>query len=276
MAMQSISLREYLPKDFEWKGADELIRSTLVALPSFQTPSGGMSFYLPQDEYANAYLSAYTALALGWLREAGYQAPANAQRKLHEHLASLLKNDSFPEFFSLGMRSSVRALILAALAPTGGVTIHDLLRTRQVFTAMSLFGQAHYLQAAVALNAPHDIQQAALTTILASATESGATLKLVDSSGSDSARILGSEVRTQCAVLGALLKTADRGSLPLRKQIISVIPKLVRSITLEQKRNDRWENTQENPLCMNVLADYSRMYERSDSEVQVSVSTSSL
>lgn len=275
MAMYSITLRDYLPKNFEWKDAEQLIRSTLLALPSFQTQSGGMSFYLPQDEYANPYLSAYTALALGWLREAGYQAPAAAERKLHEHIASLLKNDTFPEFFSLGMRSSVRAMIVAALAQRGLAKPSDLLRSKQALASMSLFGQAYYLQAAITLDESGDIQQSALNRVLAHATESGATFRLTDTTEADSERMLGSEMRSQCAALSALLKTAEQGRLPLRKQVETIIPKLVRSITTERKRKDRWENTQENLLCMTSLAQYSQMYELGKNEIQLSVATDS-
>jgi uncharacterized protein YfaS (alpha-2-macroglobulin family) len=234
-----------------------------------------MSFYLPQDEYANPYLSAYTALALTWLREAGYQAPAQAEKKLHDHLVSLLKNDSFPEFFSSGMRSSIRAMIVAALAERGLTTTSELLRLKQSVATMSVFGQANYLHAAVALNAPGELQQSVLSRILARANESSGTFRVVEPHESDSGRILGSEMRSQCAVLAALLKVVERGHTPLRKQVESIIPKAVRAITTGRARGDHWENTQENLLCASALATYSRRYESSDSELQVSVSTGS-
>jgi uncharacterized protein YfaS (alpha-2-macroglobulin family) len=45
----------------------------------------------------------------------------------------------------------------------------------------------------------------------------------------------------------------------------------VRSITLERKRKDRWENTQENLFCMNALVRYSEVYEREDPNLDLSV-----
>jgi uncharacterized protein YfaS (alpha-2-macroglobulin family) len=275
MAMHSISLHDYLPKSFSWYGSERLIQDTVSSLSSFQAPNGGMSFYVPQDEYANQYLSAYTALALNWLREAGYQAPAGAEAKLHAYLASLLKNDSFPEYFSAGMRASIRATALAALSQRGLATMSDLLRVKQMMGTMSLSGKAYYLQAATTLKAPSELQSLMVSQILAHAQESGGTFRLADSSDSDPTLLLGSEMRTQCAVLHALITASEQGTAVIRRQIEPTVPKLVRSITIGGKRKDRWHNTQENTICMGALARYSRTYEVGSNPLELTIAVNS-
>ena len=99
---------------------------TLAQAASFQAPSGGMTYYVPQDQYVSPYLSAYTALAFAWLRDDGHAIPEAVETKLHEYLDAFLKRDVAPDFYTRGMASTVRAVALAALAKRGKVALADL------------------------------------------------------------------------------------------------------------------------------------------------------
>ena len=115
MASHFASLRDYVRKDFDWSGHETLPDATLALAANYQAPNGGMVYYIPEDDYASPYLSAYTALAFHWLRERGHTIPSAVETRLHDYLNQFLRTDVFPEFYTRGMSSSVRAVALAAL-----------------------------------------------------------------------------------------------------------------------------------------------------------------
>ncbi len=270
MAAYSIALRNYLPRSFEWKDAEAVVRDTLASFSSHQAPSGGMTFYKPQDEHVSPYLSAYTALALTWLRDGGYSIPEPEESRLQAYLSTLLRNDAFPTFFSPGMKSSVRAVALAALARRGKLSNADLMRYRGVVREMNLFGKANFLEAAVRLNAAPGVIDDVVAQILSFGNESAGTFMLTEPVEAVSQRILDSNMRSRCAVLASFLRVGEeRGNTS--KRLALLVPKLVRSITLERERKDRWENTQDNLFCVNALAEYSRRFEANSPSVALEV-----
>ena len=271
MAAHSVALKRYLPKTFEWKGADDLVNATLLDMSTHQAPNGGMTFYRPNDEYSNPYLSAYTALALTWLRAKGYEIPEERENKLHDYLLGILKNEELPNFLSPGMKSSVRAVALSALARRGKITEQDLLRYSQAVKEMNVFGKANYLFAALQLPNTKAQRSAALKEILSLSNQSGATMTFTEPVEAISAMILDSNIRTQCAVLDTFIEVAQSKDTQLANQARPLVPKLVRSITLERKRSDHWENTQENLFCVNALSRYSEIYENTDPNLEVTV-----
>lgn len=147
MASHFRRLKSYLPPSLTWPNSDALPEQTLALASSYQAPNGGMTYYNPQNQYASPYLSAYTALAFNWLRQAGYAVPQTVETALHAYLQTLLRRDVMPDFYSKGMSSTVRAVALAALAPHGRLTRLDVSRYRRHVPQMSLFGKAHYLLA---------------------------------------------------------------------------------------------------------------------------------
>src|SRR3546814_11757324 len=108
-----------------------------------------MTFFLPEDRYQSPYLSAYTALAFGWLQSMGYQPPVVVWDKLDAYLQTLLREDiTVSGYGSAEMRAQVRATALAALAQRGALTAAALQRYPQPLPRMGLFGEALYAQAA--------------------------------------------------------------------------------------------------------------------------------
>jgi uncharacterized protein YfaS (alpha-2-macroglobulin family) len=258
MAAHFLELRRYLDPDLTWEGAEELPLAMLEDAADFQAPDGGMSYWRPQNDYVSPYLSAYTALAFGWLRELGHEIPSGVESRLHGYLGRLLRKDVFPEFYSKGMASSVRAVALAAMARAGKATLLDLDRYRAHVPEMDLFGKAHYLQA-LKLTAGDDRAGADVAdAILGHANESGG--KIVFSEGLDDgyARMLHSETRTNCAILSALALRPDERALAGHTDLPF---KLVRSITQTRKQRHHWENTQENMFCTRALIEFSREFE---------------
>ncbi|MEW5737179.1 MAG: alpha-2-macroglobulin family protein [Thermodesulfobacteriota bacterium] len=267
MASHYMNLRPYLPEDFTWPGADTLTGTMLNDAASFQAENGGMCYYVPRNEYVSPYLSAYTALAFAWLARAGHPVPAQVEARLQAYLTVLLKRDEMPSYFSRGMSDTVRAVALAALALRGKLPPGEVARYRPHLAYMSLFGKAHYLIAAVATNAPEDLVAEAANAILAHADQSGGKFQFVESLDDGYARILASPLRTNGAILSAMLALSEK---PFGKKLCGDVPeKLMIFITQSRKNRDHWENTQENMFCLNGVVDYARLYENTTPDCRI-------
>lgn len=259
MAAHFQRLDDYLDDGFSWPGSTALPDDILKASANFQAANGGMSYFKPQARYVSPYLSAYTALAFNWLRQAGKDIPASVETKLDGYLEKLLRQEVQPDFYSQGMASTVRAVSLAALAKKGKVTPSDLERYQQQLPRMSLFGKAMFLQAALAVPGSDEMRAEVADNILSYANQSAGKFSFTEVLDDRFNRILASPLRTQCAILSAL---TAYGETAQGQQKIGDIPfKLVNFITQNRGQRDHWENTQENMFCLNALADFSEVYE---------------
>lgn len=265
MAAQYTSLKPYLDDSTVWDGAKDLPADMISAAASYQAPGGGMAYFIGKDEYADPYLSAYTALAFGWLKDAGYSIPPSVEENLHAYLLSFLRNNTAPEWYDAGMTASVRAVILAALKDEGKIKADDILRFRKDLKMMDLFGRAHYLNAAASFPAARDAQREALNLILAAGVESAGKLSFNQSYDTGAwDRILATPVRDNCAALDALM-SLPQGALGEDKAT-----KLVRTVVHSRGGRDHWENTQENIFCMSALSRYARLYESESPRMDIS------
>jgi uncharacterized protein YfaS (alpha-2-macroglobulin family) len=266
MAATSLGLKGYLPTSFSWKDAAGIAAKMVGDIGAHQAPSGGMCYWTPADDRVDPYLSAYTALALSWLRSSGsYAIPEDKERALHEYLRRYLKGDAGAQApdggtaVSGAIKPTVRAVALAALAARGGATSAEVLRYRSSLKEMGVFGKAHYLMALVASKAPADAQREAFKAVQSRFTESSGGLRLIGGE-SDLGAILDSPMRSQCAALRGFL--AYGATSPDAKKLVDALaPKLVRPITIDRKRKYRWENTQENTICTMALDEYAKAYE---------------
>ena len=267
MAGHYAGLKAYLPSDFKWPDSEKLPEKTLHRAPDFQAPNGGMTYYIPENRYVSPYLSAYTALAFTWLREAGFKIPDTVKQKLHAYLLTLLRRNTVPDFYSKGMASTVRAVALAALAKEREINASDLSRYAPHVKEMSLFGKAHFLLAALAVPGTEKMRAQVARQILSHSNESGGKMVFSETIDDSFNRILASPLRTNGAILSAL--AAYAGTDP-GKTLIGDIPfKLVRFITQARKKRDHWENTQANMFCIKGLIDYTGRYENKSPDFTV-------
>lgn len=260
MASHYVNLREYLPAEFLWKDAEELIRQTIDEAVNYQAPNGGMTYYKPVNRYASPYLSAYTAIAFNRLRNSGYKVPSKVEEKLHDYLNTFLKRDNFPTFYSKGMSSTVRAVALAALSENGRITLPDLKRYEDPVPLMDLFGKAHYLLAALNVQDAEPLALEAAKQIMAHSSQTGGKFSFNETLDDGYHRILATPMRANGAILSAFTKLSgtQKGA-----ELVGDIPfKLVRSITQTRGNRDHWENTQENVFCLGGLIHYSRVFEK--------------
>jgi uncharacterized protein YfaS (alpha-2-macroglobulin family) len=270
MAANYLNLREYLAADMQWPAAKSLPQTMLNDASSFQAPNGGMAFWTPEDARVNPYLSADTALAFNRLRAAGYTVPDDVQNHLDEYLQKLLRSNTAPSFYTEGMVSSVRAVAMQALAERNRLSPDDLSRYEKYAPQMDLFGLAAYLDAAVKVRGAEPLARSLAGRILAHANQSGGQFHFIESWDDGYYQILGTPMRSNCAILTALLnygETAEGAAL------VGDVPfKLVRTITQTRGNRDHWENTQENVFCSSALSRYAALYEKDTPSLQVSAS----
>ena len=270
MASHYVNLQVYMPDTFEWPDAKDMPQAMLEIAKNYQAPNGGMAYWIPNDQYVSPYLSAYTALAFNWLRNSGYQVPAEVEHRLQGYLLGLLKRDTFPSFFSAGMASSVRAVALAALVEQDKISLTDLMRYQRVVPQMDLFGKAHYLTAAAQLDGAEQLVIETANSIIAHSNQTGGKFSFNEIWDDSYRRILATPLRSNCAILSSLLKSS---AVADAHALVADIPfKQVRSITQSRKNRSHWENTQENIFCMNALIEYSRVYESTKPDMRVTAS----
>ncbi|WP_051362290.1 alpha-2-macroglobulin family protein [Solimonas soli] len=267
MAAHFLKLRDRLAAPPEWSEAATLTQATLDNAAAFQAPGGGMAFFVPEDERASPYLSAYTALAFGWLQQLGYAPPREVWDKLDAYLQRLLREDiKASGYDSAEMRGQVRAIALAALAQRGELSGDELHRYLPQLPRMGLFGEALYAQAAARTKGGDDALQAAVARILARGQQSAGTLALDDDSDTTVyAWLLGSPLRSNCAALSALLARGaandSEAELPM---------KLTRTIAQARGTRTYWEDTQENVWCTRALIEYADRYEATPLQMKAS------
>ena len=270
MASHYTQLHDYLPGGLIWNEAKTLPEETLKQAASFQAPNGGMAYYVPQDQYVDPYLSAYTALAFNWLRAAGHTVPEEVENRLQTYLENFLRKDTYPDFYDKGMASTVRAVALAALAQNGKITLEDLERYRPHVAQMSLFGKTYFVQAAMHVKGGEAYIPEVTKLILSHASQSGGKFSFNEELDDSYSRILATPLRENCAVLSTFTELGERAE---GKELVGDIPfKLVRMVTQSRGSRTHWENTQENVFCLNALIDYAKVYESVKPDMQVSVS----
>ena len=269
MAALHEELKDRLPRNSAWPGSEKLVSGTLEESASFQTPGGGMAYYVAEDRHASPFLSAYTALAFRWLADRGHEPPAGVESALQEYLSKMLREDAFPGFYSRSMSATTRAVALAALARAGKLKLEDLRRFQPHMPRMSLFGKAHFLDAALRVEGGEEISREVVDAVLATADERAGKIVFSDDGGGGSSRILSSNLRTQCALLGALAGVDEEH---LAEAGMEEIPaKLARTITTSRNRSGHFGNTQENTYCTAALAAYALRYEKQSPKLRLRV-----
>lgn len=271
MASGYVGLKDWISGAVEWDGAARDVQSGLDAMPAYQAPNGGMAYFIARDENVDPYLSAYTGVVLGWMEARGYTVQIAAKDKLHDYLLNLLRQDVAPSFYDEGMKSSVRAVALEALARAGKAKAEDVQRYQQHVKGMSLFGQAHFVMAASRFKETSDAAREALGIIFSKGSESGGKFSYSETLDDGYLRILSTPVRDNCAVMSAFMAYAKSGDKKAQALIGDAPMKLARYITQSRGNRDHFENTQENVFCVNALMDYVTVYESVKPDMKISV-----
>ncbi len=255
-------LRPHLEKSFVWAESDELPARTVARAAEFQSSSGGMCYFVPKFEFTDPFLSAFTALGLGWLKERGYPASPAVEEALEKYLQTFLQHEPTSGVTSRSMNATTRAVVLLALAERGKLSRHELERFERHVPEMSLFGKALYLQALMRIAGTERAQRVVLEQILSSADQTAAGVVFRETLDPRVQNLLlSSTVRDNSVILSSLVAydlaqkngRSELGGMPLR---------LLHTILQGRRSKQHWRSTQENLFAVKALIDFSRSYER--------------
>ncbi len=261
MAANFSALGKYLPADLTWAGAADTLKAMLSSAADFQAPNGGMAYWVATNERVDPYLSAYTALAFGWLQHRGVSTPDVVETKLVSYLQDFLRKDEAPDYYSADMTASARAVALNALSQRGRVTLRDLERLRPRYKTMGLFGDAMLLQAAATLKdtSGDKLADELADIIMAHSNQTSGKFLFSEEQGEGFSRMLATPLRDNCAILSSLVAYGRNPAQKARMEQVTF--KLVRAISQTQRAAGYWSNTQENMFCTAALIDYAAVYE---------------
>ncbi len=245
-------------KTFAWHESHDFVQQTLAQAMNFQAPNGGMAYYSPDQERVNPYLSAYTAFAFSLLKKAGYAVPKIVEQNLHAFVHTLLKQDLVPQFYSPGMKATVRAVALAALAQGNQGKMGELERVFPHLKSMGLFGRAMLLEAALVTPGAGTMADSCVDAILALSNRTGGKVSFSESLDIGYRRIASTPIRANSAVLAALVAYAGQGNNALSRDISQG---LVRYLADTRRGRDHWASTQDSVFAVRGLLAYAQAFE---------------
>ena len=249
-----LKLQATVDSGFAWPEAEQVISTTLASARRFQADNGGMTFFEPGNQYADAYLTAFTLLAFDWLRQFGYDVPEQTEGRAIEYLLDL--NRRHPE------RLQQWAAALPLLTQRTQIDAPTLERMVAAQPAADVVTRSYMYSAVRHLVEPEP--RARLERVLNKELSRG----LYFDQGAASLPLLSNEV-AQCATISNLLRAEDpRG---LRGQIAGQVDGLVRSLQDRARRRSHWSTTHENVFCAKALWDYEQSAQRSGKSAPVEV-----
>ena len=205
----------------KWAGGREFAQSVLDEMRSYQTPDGGMAYFLNYSGFDSPYLSAYTGYVLTRLKAKGFAVPPVAEEKLGAYLLRVFNGRKDVE-----TPTAVRALSVPYLIERGLIETADLEPLIRDLPKMTTFEKAvlyPYFQTDLLKNASRT---------------SGAVV--VEEDEDQIFSVLPSAAKTNCAVLQALPENQD----------------LMRGVLSLRGKDGTWGTTQANAFCLDALDAY--------------------
>lgn len=246
--------------DTEWTDSDSLVRAVLDDAKHFQAPSGGMGFWIGSHTFVDPYLSAYTALAFRWLRDAGYQIPDDEYSFLILYLESLIQEDEFPNYLKSNAATvpTLKAMIVNAIAKSGMRDTSLVNEVAQDISLMGTFGIAQLLDATIGDDDAGEVRNIAMRYLENRVARSGDTSLIAHDTGRFHSYMLANSLTTTCTAIAALVDLEKNGKPMMSPNHLS---SLVRGVVFAKSDSNRWKSPHESAFCVNALVDYSQTME---------------
>lgn len=254
LAAMYLRVPEYLRAQMHWTDPERLITETLAEAAGFQGHDGGMTFFGPGSGESSRYLSAYTLLAFSWLREWGYDTPAEVEAPLQGYLVKA--NDKKPR-----LQGDSTGLALPLLLRRG------LIKPDVAGRILPSLEQSSTLEKVYRLALSPQLKGETAYPFLLEALDREA---YQDRHGSSFP--LASTAVAQCFLLSLLAGNPD-----FFKGQEDRIERLAESTRRLLQGRGHWRNTQENVFCARALLDHDRYFntERPDLSIRVDANGSS-
>lgn len=210
----------------KWRDGATFAQDVLNEMPSFQTPDGGMAYFVNYSGFDSPYLSAYTGYVLTRLKAKGFAVSPIAEEKLGAYLLRIFNGQK-----SVSAPTAVRALAVPYLMDRGLIETADLEPLRRDLPKMTAFEKA-VLYPYMPTDLLADVYQTSGTVIVAE-------------EQNQSFEVLPSRAKTNCAVLQAL---------PEKRE-------LMQGVLALRGKDGTWGSTQANAFCLDALDAYAALNE---------------
>lgn len=250
---QYFELKDYLSIPDLTREPKSWASELLAEIPKFQFENGGMAFWKPDQNTVDPYLSAFTALGLGWLGGSKIEGNQAAKGKLFSYLEHLVDGSQpFPKGYSGNARATVLAMSVHVLSLQGkdmSAMVNTLFQQRK---QLSLFGKSFLWMVAAKQKKTLPLLKTLKNEIYSAVDLTSGTIQFKELNDDGFIQILNSTTRTNCSLLSAMLaeNSAEKFVEPLVRWIIA------------DRKSNRWNNTQENIFCLNALAQYAKIFEK--------------
>jgi uncharacterized protein YfaS (alpha-2-macroglobulin family) len=252
-----------------WPNAQAEVRDALIVAPAFQDGNGYFRYFIVADRAyggrETSGLSAYTLRSFQLLRDLGYEPSKESQQSLEKAVSNTLSDMSKAN----PVEGNERGLELAAQA-AGAITDPKLLGDRALdnlwnsWEHLSWYGRSELVRAL--MRKPEFAEQA--RTGIERMREAGVQhgLRRVINDGRDFSYAMGSDLRDQCGVVGALyeLDKSSEGGLARRS--------LLRGLQDLYSGGTASLDTQSSAQCLMALRSVAKNLPVDDHERQVLLS----
>lgn len=242
------------------------VQDVLDKARDYQSTSGGMRYYPGGMDEADVYLSTFTAGSFVTLKQLGYKVDAEVEKKLRGYLRGLLNSENnWSQWYTRDSRSSNRAYILSVLEQLGEKNLTSYVsKIYAERNTLDLFGLAFFTRF-LSTQKGFEKEAKALQDRLDSLKEvAGIKASFREPNPVKEAWKFWSytEDRSTCAALQAQLSYSNK------KESLAAV---VRGI-LENTKDGRWYNTQENFFCFEAIRLYAQVFEKNGPSPKVEVS----
>ncbi len=255
--------------DLDWSQADDYLQSVLGTASDYQTSTGGFDYWGDGGGYSNPLLSAYTARALKWVSDAGYEVPDTVISGLLDYLQNQLgRGQSGRSGISGETATTLHAMIVNALVQ---YEVGDAGQVESFFREnenLSPFALAQTLQAALAVDAPRDLLDELSARLMNSIAVSGDKAMIQHDVVRNGNVLHSSMLRTTCSAISTFVQARNSG-----KPLVSdeSLASLVRGAVYEWNKPKPRAVPHRSAYCFNAIAAYAATMETEMDELDISV-----
>lgn len=252
-----------------WPDADSYIQDALQSAVDYQSNRGGFSFWPGESDNTDLYLSAYTALAFGWLQEAGYEVPELILHQLLDYLAEYTSR-SLPEYLRMDTTTvpTLRLMFANALLQHGRGDLELLAGLYEENPSSNLFAVAQTLEAAVELNAPSELVDSLTARLRSGIGVSGDRALIQHQATRGGNFLLSSTMKTTCSAISAFVQAHNSG-----KSLVSVnrLAELVRGAMFKWNHQGLRTSPHRASFCLRAIVEYAESLEPAHDNFAVEV-----
>jgi uncharacterized protein YfaS (alpha-2-macroglobulin family) len=240
--------------DITAKEKIKFINDLIAEIPEYQTYSGGFTAW-PDSQHPSPYLSCYVMFFLAEAQNKGYQINDKVISKGISYLKSVLRSNgeiwNYP--YNFNARLCTKAFAAYSLARWKTFDQGSINKLYEECFRIPIFGRAMLLKAVHLAKMGQSLEDKIIQTMINQIKEEPSRAHF-EEDGTGLGWIYYSNVRTTAYILQSMLEV---------KNEFAQAPKIIRWL-MDERKNGRWRNTQENLYVFYALTEYFKKYEKEE------------